>query len=99
MKLPRVRQTVAAVLILLIVGNMIWDWYVPQRRGVALILDRLLLPLLLLGYFGWIGREALLEKRRERWQREGRCLTCGYDLKETKERCPECGTSPVRLPA
>jgi hypothetical protein len=36
-------------------------------------------------------------RRRRRRFREGHCRVCGYDLRASPGRCPECGASPPEI--
>ena len=41
---------------------------------------------------GWVSAAAsYVPLLREELRRRGFCANCGYDLRETPDRCPECG--------
>ena len=37
------------------------------------------------------GHAFIFHRRRRKRKKLGLCLKCGYDIRASKERCPECG--------
>jgi hypothetical protein len=44
-----------------------------------------------LPFAAWAATNVLRWDRTRRRRRLGLCLRCGYDLRESRDRCPECG--------
>jgi hypothetical protein len=44
-----------------------------------------------LGAFAWRLHAARRKRERNGWFYSSKCLGCGYDLRGSGERCPECG--------
>lgn len=69
---------------------------VPALRGDAcgLLFVAIILAICVPAYL--VSRR---NREIDRWYLRGRCLTCGYDLRASEERCPECGrpSGPLRL--
>jgi hypothetical protein len=63
----------------------------PLAVGVGLVLMFLAVPLtkIILTRLEYLPTRA-------RTQPAGICATCGYDLRATPDRCPECGDMPAR---
>jgi hypothetical protein len=65
----------------------------PRIFGIAIPFPAALALTIVLPMVWWLAwwQRRTAEQRR----RSCRCLTCGYDLRATPERCPECGAVPV----
>ena len=83
-----------------------WDWYKPTYysggggggRGIFMrSLTYLAVPcwpfLLLLPIPPALWLRRFRRQRHRQWL--GLCLVCGYDLRATPERCPECGSAAL----
>ena len=53
-------------------------------------------PVLLLGISGWVVYGRIFRRRVAARRAAGLCVHCGYDLRATPERCPECGAAADR---
>ncbi|HVT90864.1 MAG TPA: hypothetical protein VHD56_18565 [Tepidisphaeraceae bacterium] len=86
-------------------GEFIWDTRITgtpaagfERRRTIIgvpywaVFLVLMAPSLLLGVI-YLNRQVVLQQR----QSMGQCIFCGYDMRASPDRCPECGAEPARV--
>ena len=66
-----------AVFFLLAAGLILWFYLYRYWKWIR--------------YLRWKGRAITFHEQQDR-RRKGLCANCGYDLRGSPERCPECGT-------
>ena len=75
--------------------NLRWTpewWRSPRRLQIFL---PLWIPAILFALVLYLTRPIYHHRRRKR-KKLGLCLKCGYDLRASKDRCPECGATIKR---
>jgi hypothetical protein len=63
----------------------VWSWLGAISFGVLIVL--------IMALELWLARHELRYRVRKQLNRLGRpvCTACGYDMRSTRTRCPECG--------
>lgn len=70
----------------------------PKMRPIGYVIYcSMYLMLLALAFFLLTLRAR--QKLRRRRIKNGQCINCGYDLRSSLERCPECGLVPQQASA
>lgn len=62
------------------------DWDITKFSNLAIAFA--VLPLI------WVARQIYRRRRKRTDPAAIKCEACGYDMRATPERCPECGRVP-----
>lgn len=82
--------TAIVVTVLCLVAVETDDWYPESPSRIWVMLGLGVLSLLF-----WFPGQMKADRRRK-LRVGGRCGECGYDLRASPDRCPECGTAVSR---
>ena len=70
-------------------GYTAWKPHVSTAKDYLVLIVPLWMPTLLFAALTWFT--LLPAHRRRKRKKLGLCVKCGYDLRASKDRCPECG--------
>jgi predicted RNA-binding Zn-ribbon protein involved in translation (DUF1610 family) len=70
------------------------DMVTRGRFAIFIVAPMVTLYTMCVCYF--FARSVRAQTRTNRWM-NGQCVSCGYDLRASKDRCPECGAA-INLP-
>jgi hypothetical protein len=81
----------------------LWAWlmnFVPTNRQSSLLFyfaaaALFVVPMGICGFLAWWAQR-YLARWWDRLHPVGGCANCGYDLRATPDRCPECGAMPKK---
>ena len=68
--------------------SIVGPWITHYRGTTSIIIPLPLLAVFLGSIFMYCASPS---QRRRKRKKLGLCVRCGYDLRASKERCPECG--------
>lgn len=71
---------------------------ITQQKMVWIAIQGWIFPTFLWILTGLLYRSYRKRITAARRIQAGQCANCGYDLRATPERCPECGTIPTSFP-
>ena len=75
----------------LLVSAVTISLWTSERIATPIVI--VLFPLLMLAILALVGFATHDRRLAVRRRQHGLCPTCGYDLRATPDRCPECGTA------